>query len=90
MTFLRDDEEALGATFAAKGYVIAPAEDRAALDRIRDFVAERTAAFLQLPVPDDPGTFLDTIGERLTDPARYLGATDAFITRVLARAATAG
>ena len=28
--------------------------------------------------------------ERLTDPALYLGATDAFITRVLARAATAG
>jgi len=70
VTFLRDDEEALGATFAAKGYVIAPAEDRAALDRIRDFVAERSAAFLQLPVPDDPGRFLDTIGDRLTDPAK--------------------
>ena len=39
MSFFRNDEESLSAQFLPRGYVLAPAEDRAALDRIRDFVA---------------------------------------------------
>jgi sporadic carbohydrate cluster 2OG-Fe(II) oxygenase len=70
MSFFRSDEESLSAQFLTRGYVIAPAEDRAALDRIRDFVAERTAAFLDLPLPDDRHAFLNGIGPHVSDPVR--------------------
>ncbi len=70
MSFFRDDEERLSATFLEHGYVIAPAGDRAALDRIRDFVVERAAAFLGLPVPADPAGFLERIGAHVDDPDR--------------------
>jgi sporadic carbohydrate cluster 2OG-Fe(II) oxygenase len=67
VSFFRDDEERLSAAFLERGYVIAPAQDRAALDRIRDFVAERTAAFLGLAVPSEPATFLERIGDHVGD-----------------------
>jgi len=67
--FFHDDEERLTQAFLTRGYIIAPAEDRAALDRIRDAVVERAAAFLSLPVPADKGAFLDTIGDHI-DGAR--------------------
>ena len=70
VSFFRDDEQRLSAAFLEHGYVIAPAEDRTALDRIRDFVAERAAAFLDLPAPADPGSFLERIGDRVSDPDR--------------------
>lgn len=50
--------------------MIAPAGDRAALDRIRNFVVERTAAFLGLPPPADPAGFLERIGDQVDDPDR--------------------
>ncbi len=84
MSFLNEEELALGAAFAAKGYVIVPAEDRAALDRIRDFVAERSAEFLQLPLPADRGTFLDTLGPHLTDAAKQNDLRLAIIDALLA------
>jgi sporadic carbohydrate cluster 2OG-Fe(II) oxygenase len=70
VSFFRPDEERLSTAFLEHGYVVAPAEDRAALDRIRNFVVERAAAFLGLPVPDDPAVFLERIGERVADPDR--------------------
>jgi len=70
MPFFRDDEERLSARFLEHGYVIAPAEDRAALDRIRDFVADRTAAFLHLPAPVDRDAFLNGIAPHVGDPQR--------------------
>ncbi len=70
MSFFRDDEERLSAAFLEHGYVIAPAQDRAALDRIRNFVVERAAAFLGEPAPADPAAFLERIGERVADPDR--------------------
>lgn len=69
MPFFRDDEECLSAQFLTRGFIVAPAEDPAALDRIRDFVAERAAAFLALPKPADSGAFLDGI-------APYTGNAD--------------
>jgi sporadic carbohydrate cluster 2OG-Fe(II) oxygenase len=66
VTFLHD-EAALCAAFTTKGYVIVPAEDRAALDRIRDFVAAVAAQFLALPPPDDARRFLDELGPALAD-----------------------
>ena len=70
MPYFRDDEERLSAAFLEHGYVIAPAADRAALDRIRDFVVEKTATFLDVAPPADPAPFLETIGERVTDADR--------------------
>jgi sporadic carbohydrate cluster 2OG-Fe(II) oxygenase len=70
MSFFHDDEESLSAQFLTRGYVIAPAEDRAALDRIRDFVAECTAAFLGLSLPDDRDAFLNGIAPYIGDSER--------------------
>jgi len=46
--------------------VIADAEDRGSLDKIRELTANRAAAFLQLPTPDDPAAFMDAIGGRVS------------------------
>lgn len=62
MSFFRTEEERLSHEFLTRGYVIAPAEDRAALDRIRDLLVETTTRFLGLPQPADPQAFLDGIG----------------------------
>jgi sporadic carbohydrate cluster 2OG-Fe(II) oxygenase len=70
VSFFRDDEQRLSAAFLEHGYVIAPAQDRAALDRIRNFVVERAAAFLGLPAPADPARFLEQIGDHVSDPDR--------------------
>jgi sporadic carbohydrate cluster 2OG-Fe(II) oxygenase len=66
VAFLTDEEQRLAAAFLHDGYVIAPSEDRAALDRIRDFVAGRAAAFLGDDAPAQPQPYLDTIGDRVT------------------------
>jgi sporadic carbohydrate cluster 2OG-Fe(II) oxygenase len=70
VSFFRDDEECLSAAFLEHGYVIAPAQDRAALDRIRSFVVECAAGFLGLPVPADPAAFLERIGDHVNDAER--------------------
>jgi sporadic carbohydrate cluster 2OG-Fe(II) oxygenase len=70
VSFFRDDEERLSTAFLEHGYVVAPAQDRAALDRIRNFVVERAAAFLGLPAPADPSAFLEGIGRHVDDPER--------------------
>jgi sporadic carbohydrate cluster 2OG-Fe(II) oxygenase len=65
VSFLSEQERRVADDFLRDGCVVAPAEDRAALDRIRDFVAAGAAAFLGEPVPADPQRYLDTIGERV-------------------------
>ncbi len=87
VSFLSAQEQRIAEDFLRDGCIIAPAEDRAALDRIRDFVAATAAAFLGEPAPNDPQRFLDAIGERVA-PARLndlrlavieaLGAADWF------------
>lgn len=62
--FFEPEERSLGAAFLERGYVILPAEDRAALDRIRDRAAEIAAAKLGAR-PDDPDAFLNRIHERV-------------------------
>ena len=54
-----------GAQFLSAGYVVRPAEDRAALDRVRQLTAAAAAAALKIALPNDIGTFLDTIHERV-------------------------
>jgi sporadic carbohydrate cluster 2OG-Fe(II) oxygenase len=85
MAFFQDDEARLCASFLERGYVIAPAEDRSALDRIRDFVASRAAAFLAVPEPSDPQAFLDGIGA-LVDDARLNALRLAVIDALLGAA----
>ncbi|MBV8073955.1 MAG: hypothetical protein JO140_00905 [Candidatus Eremiobacteraeota bacterium] len=61
------DDARLADAFLQDGFAIAPAEDRPALDRIRDFVAETAARKLGVPAPAGPaaGAFLDGIAERV-------------------------
>jgi sporadic carbohydrate cluster 2OG-Fe(II) oxygenase len=70
VSFFRTDEERLSAAFLEHGYVIAPVQDRAALDRIRDFIAERASEFLGLPITSGTADFLEGIGTHVDDPQR--------------------
>lgn len=65
-TFKTAADASLEQEFLDKGYVIAPAGDRAALDKIQSLVAALTAAHLGTDVGDDAGQFLDTIHERVS------------------------
>ncbi len=65
MTTLNAREIDICDAFLRDGYVIRPACDPAALDRIRDFIVGRTANFLGVAAPSDASVFLDTIGERI-------------------------
>ena len=70
--FFDPAELALTREFLNAGYVLRPAADRAALDRIRDYLAASAARHLDLPVPTDAGAFLNNIhqqvdGARLND-----------------------
>lgn len=65
VTFFPSDEQRIVDNFLHNGYVIAPAEDAAALNRIRDLVVAQTVAFLGSSVPLDPQEYLETIGQRL-------------------------
>ena len=84
MSFFRSDEERLSTAFLEHGYVIAPVQDPAALDRIRDFIVERSAAFLGVAVPGDKSGFLERIGATVTDPVQLndlrLAVIDALTT----------
>ncbi len=65
MTFLNPREATVCDAFIRDGFVIAPAEDRLALARMRTFLASRTAAWLNESSPGDEGHFLDSIAHRL-------------------------
>ncbi len=60
-SFLLTEESSLIQKFLEKGIVRVPAEDKVALDKIRDFLADTAASWLQLPVQKDKGQFLDNI-----------------------------
>lgn len=63
--FLPAEDRALGERFVQDGYILAPAEDRDALDGIRDLVITEACRWLEIPAPDDPALFLNTIAERV-------------------------
>jgi len=56
---LTPDEVAMNGKFLDDGYLLLPVEDREALDRIRDCVAELAASHLDMPVPGNVQGFLD-------------------------------
>lgn len=85
MNLLRESEQELAAAFLAKGYLISEVEDRSALDRIQAASAEEAAAFLDLPSPANPQSFLDTIG-RYVDPVRLNDLRLAVIRGLTSRA----
>jgi sporadic carbohydrate cluster 2OG-Fe(II) oxygenase len=63
--FFTAEELDLSARFLRDGYVIVPADDRAALDRIRDAMVDAACEFLKIPAPPDAQVFLDTVHERV-------------------------
>ena len=65
--FVLDEDAALAARFEADGYIIAPVEDRTALEHISQVVATRAAKKLGQNAPEDTVAFLDGIGA-LTAP----------------------
>ena len=67
--FLDPAEVAMTAQFLKQGYVIQPAADRLALDRIRDHLAATTARYLGESVPSDSGDFLNRLHEKVSGEA---------------------
>lgn len=65
MNLLGEDEQALTQSFLDNGYVIRPAENMEALDRIRQKIAALTAEHLGVDLPTDTGHFLDHIADLL-------------------------
>lgn len=61
MGLLSIEDRTASTAFLESGYAIVPADDRAALDRIRQRIVHATCAFLELPLPGDDGIFLDEI-----------------------------
>jgi len=80
--FFQPDEDALAKQFLCDGYVVVPAEDRAALDRIRAAVASEAAAFLGIDLPADVRAFLDDIAPRIESPDRLNALRLAIIDRL--------
>ena len=66
--FFEAEERALGDRFLSEGRLVLPAEDRAALDRIRNRAAEIAAAKLATGI-GDPDRFLNRIHERVDSKA---------------------
>src|SRR6202000_997897 len=64
--FLQPEEQALTGRFINEGFVTAPADDRAGLDRIQRRAAELAADYLKLPHANDPLDFLDNVHSRVS------------------------
>jgi sporadic carbohydrate cluster 2OG-Fe(II) oxygenase len=64
--FLLPEEQALTSRFVNEGFVTAPADDRAGLDRIQRRAAELAADYLKLPHSNDPLDFLDSVHSRVS------------------------
>lgn len=64
--FIESGAEDLGTQFVENGYVIQPAENQAALDRIRQCAAEYAAEALGVGLPEDTGAFLNGFHERVS------------------------
>ncbi len=65
MEFFDPSEQALDQQFRSQGCVVLPAEDQAALDRVRGAAASLAARHLNVDSPDDPGGFLDGVHEQV-------------------------
>ena len=63
---LTTDRE-LADRFLKDGFIIAPSEDRAALDRMQNCIANFAAAFLKVDAPSDAGAFLNGIAGRVPE-----------------------
>ena len=64
--FLREDERSLCEEFLRTGLLKVPAEDRHALDAIREGLARAAAGRLSIALPSDVEAFLNTIHARVT------------------------
>jgi len=59
--FMREDERRLCDAFLSQGIVKIAAEDRTALDAMRETIAKAAARWLSVPVPADLEMFLNTV-----------------------------
>jgi sporadic carbohydrate cluster 2OG-Fe(II) oxygenase len=66
VNLLTADEQRYSEEFCRRGFIVADAENRAALDQIRAAVTSTAAAFLGVAPPHDPSDFLDGIAERVS------------------------
>jgi sporadic carbohydrate cluster 2OG-Fe(II) oxygenase len=64
--FLQPEEQELARRFTDDGFVTAPTDDRAGLDRIQRCAAELAADYLRLPHGNDPQDMLDGIHARVS------------------------
>jgi sporadic carbohydrate cluster 2OG-Fe(II) oxygenase len=76
------DDVALGARFLQDGFIVAPAEDQAALAALRAATAAAAAKFLGVDVPGDLTGFLERIHERV-DAGKLNGLRLAVIDHLL-------
>lgn len=68
LAFMRPEEAAVGQSFLTDGYIRAPAEDPAALERIRDALVSAACRQLGLPLPPSAVDFLDHIHRHVDSP----------------------
>lgn len=65
-SFYQPEEKQLVEEFLANGIVRVEAEDKTALDAIRDFLANKAASILSLDKPADPAHFLNNIHQHVS------------------------
>lgn len=70
--FLTDEDRAVCDRFVSAGHIIAPAEDTAALDAIRDLIVTEACRWLGTPKPADQNAFLNGIADKV--PVEKLNA----------------
>jgi sporadic carbohydrate cluster 2OG-Fe(II) oxygenase len=63
--FSRPEDQELSQRFLRDGFIIAPSEDRAALDRMQGRIVELASNFLSCGLPGDRTRFLNEIAERI-------------------------
>lgn len=61
--FSRPEDQELSARFLHDGYIIAPSEDRARLERMQARIVELACSFLKIEAPTDPLRFLNDVAD---------------------------
>ncbi len=65
--FARTEDRQMADRFLGDGYIIAPTEDAASLDRMRDCIVEHACSFLKIAKPRDPAAFLNDVGRLIPE-----------------------
>jgi len=76
-----EESDALGQEFMRRGFIVRPAENRPALDRLQRFIADAAAEVLDQARPEDATAFLDGIAMHV-DPESLNGFRVEIIQRL--------